>query len=130
MCCKAIVLHISPEQIKEFYEKEKDLEGISDIVFIYNFWKPISLREALSINPHLHTWVSIGEYPESSYFYKCLMFDPDTNLCKVNDNKPDVCKNYPWYRNGPRKPFKFYSLDCGFYKDIENLPNSESKKEV
>lgn len=31
----------------------------------------------------------------------CDRYDPDTASCTAHDERPPVCRDYPWYRDGP-----------------------------
>lgn len=37
-------------------------------------------------------WISTGPTEEQPH---CLGYNPDTKLCKIQNNKPNICKDYP-----------------------------------
>lgn len=53
-----------------------------------------------------------------SHFYECQWYDPDTRTCGNYDNRPSVCRGFPWYDDPPdhRKAIPDeceYNLDVG-----------------
>lgn len=130
MCCRAIRLQISPDELKRRVCKDEYLRTISDSAklwdseFVYLFWEPITLEEALNINPHLKTW---KEYDEA-YYYTCTKFDSKTNKCSIHEKRPDVCSRYPWYDQQPFKEYNwyFYSDKCGYIDGL--IPEKDYKE--
>lgn len=136
MCCKAIRLGKDYAYFKEQGELNiKNNPGFSeealreyayesDVVFIYYNWEPITEEEAFIINPQLKAWYQTEEsqkYKDESYYYKCKQFDAESNKCMVNDKKPRVCADYPYYGGNISNNFCFYSSSCGYKADIEEL---------
>lgn len=39
--------------------------------------------------------------PEGDTGCKCDQFNPATRLCTARDTRPPVCRDYPWYSDGP-----------------------------
>ena len=37
----------------------------------------------------------------AGFTYRCLNFDSATRLCADYENRPDVCRGYPWYGKAP-----------------------------
>lgn len=117
MCCQAIALQYSVEYI----ETCKDSP---DAKFILENWQPITMEEALSINPHLQLWIDVSVKRNITlYFYKCNQLDLETNLCKIHSTKEDfsqprICIDYPFYtRYLLPKSELFYSPECGYNRD-------------
>ena len=132
MCCRAIVLSFSHDELKERPSVQDYLAGKvtrtdlwnDDPIFCYLNWKPISRDEAMEINPHLLNWEKLRLEDEKETgksapmnFYTCTKFDSETNRCTVHNERPRVCSAYPWYR-GIDLNEMFYSLDCGYKIDI------------
>lgn len=133
MCCKAIRLPASMEQIINYRETQRYINGElskeeserlateSDIIFVYLNWEQITEEEAFIINQHLETWPTRDE----AFYYRCKQFDSQLNRCKTQDKKARVCSAYPWYDRPPVASFHFYSLNCGYKVDIEGAENIE-----
>ena len=109
MCCKAIVIRFSPEEILARVK-----EGIDDdFLFADKYWRSISKEEALVINPHIEKLDSSGP----NHFYVCTLYIDGVG-CSVHNGdgsvvKPKVCTSYPNGNNlDPR--FWFYSETCGY----------------
>jgi Fe-S-cluster containining protein len=58
----------------------------TDIAFIHEHWA-------------CHPDHSDADIAES--LWKCDRFDPDRRSCTAHGDRPPVCRNYPWYRDGP-----------------------------
>jgi Fe-S-cluster containining protein len=97
-----------------------DYEGIrnsnySHKEFILQHWEPISLEDAIFVNPSLKEF---KELLDGEFFYKCDLLGED-NLCGDYDNRPGICKGYPWYGQDPYDLVIWYSNECGFKEDLE-----------
>lgn len=51
-----------------------------------------------------------------SHFYTCDIFDPVTRKCTDYDNRPGVCRDYPWY-GSPPDPNKSLPTMCSYRAD-------------
>ena len=105
MCCEAIVLSLSKEQLAKATGP--------DAVFIVRNWEEISRMESYTRNPHLISW----RIPEGWHFYRCAKLEG--KRCSVQSEKPPVCSEYPWYGQLPNPFMYFYSESCGYKKDSE-----------
>jgi len=115
ICCKAIMIQYSPEEINEIAEYSS--EG-SDAKFIKENWELITKEEALEINSYLEEWFKL---PHNKQFhqYKCKKLDYTTNKCTIRDTRPRVCEGFPWYDKDPVRNEPLYSPDCGYQIDIK-----------
>jgi Fe-S-cluster containining protein len=52
-----------------------------------------------------------------SHFYRCDLFDEGTRRCTDYDNRPSVCRDYPWYGSAP-DPSKSLPSSCSYRADI------------
>jgi Fe-S-cluster containining protein len=63
-------------------------------------WKPEELpncrRNWVDANFILEHW-----HPRPESGLTCDRYDPESKLCTVHDDRPPVCRDYPWYSNGP-----------------------------
>ena len=128
-CCKAIVLPVSHDELKEYGSVREYLNGgitredlwNDDPIFIYLNWKPITKEEAFEINPRLKVWenISNGGVVNKMNFWTCTKHDPITNICLVHENRPRVCRGFPWYGVEPTSQ-PLYTKDCGYMVDIRS----------
>lgn len=135
MCCKAIRLNSTYKDIKEtveqFYPKifnkiasEEEMEETfkdTDRTFIYLYWKEISKEEVYKINPYVRTWFE-SEWAKKDEnegsWWTCTKLDSKTNKCTIQDNKPHVCSDHPYYGGNLDKTSAFYSENCGYKVDL------------
>lgn len=56
-------------------------------------------------------------------FWQCSKWDSESRLCTAHDERPPVCRNYPWYGERPSED-RGRSLPerCAFRADVKNLP--------
>jgi Fe-S-cluster containining protein len=88
-CCVAFYLTASHDALDEIREGMRDGEQIADMVV------PLSLAEA---NERLERFGSGRQYePESEgHLYTCRHFDDATRLCTIYDDRPEMCRDYPY----------------------------------
>jgi Fe-S-cluster containining protein len=87
--------------------------------FLMSHWHPITLEEAQRIRPS--ATLSVNEQGEPyGQFYRCDQFDAERRLCKAQDKKPAICRNFPWYEG--------YFSDPDFYSDERKAEHLEPYK--
>lgn len=74
--------------------------------------KADTIRNWLDANFILKNWFPIGDGEAI-----CAAWDPETRLCTAHDDRPPVCRSYPWYSTGPR-PDAIESARCSFWADV------------
>lgn len=52
-----------------------------------------------------------------SFFYQCDRYDAVAKRCTDYENRPDVCRGYPWYGEPP-DPNKVLPPTCSFLADV------------
>jgi Fe-S-cluster containining protein len=53
----------------------------------------------------------------ATHYYKCANYDHETRRCLDYDNRPDVCRGFPWY-DGKPDDHKVLPPTCSFNEDI------------
>lgn len=71
----------------------------ADLTFIARHWRPT------------------GETREGLHAYACDFFDPDSRLCTAHDQRPPICRGYPWYDDEPGARLVVLPLACAFRAD-------------
>lgn len=71
-------------------------------------------------------WHEIDGYPGN---YRCDRWDPATLLCTAHDERPPVCRNFPWYGAEPGVA-RAASLDsaCSFLLDVPPAARPEGAR--
>ena len=114
-CCKAIHLHKS---VLNFRGNPK---AVGDVNFVLSNWKPISIRRAKKLNPHIfdksfHGAKRVVKIKRDMIFFKCKNLT-DTG-CLAYENRPTVCSGYPFYDRPPHKPPTDYAKDCVYIQAL------------
>lgn len=70
----------------------------------------------------LEHWTPHPDHSDASLtasLWQCDRFDPATRECTAHDERPPVCRGYPWYRDGPtpERAALAYSC-CSFLLDV------------
>jgi hypothetical protein len=121
-----IYLNVSVDGLKTI---TKERSNYKDAQFILSNWENIPIEEAKRLNPWF--FKRYKHLTENKYFFwKCLQHDPKTNLCKCRDNRPNICRNFPFYPeaenrgwleiDGVKKlhpTYSLYSSKCIFLKN-------------
>lgn len=63
------------------YERENDLTkpNVYDAVFVAEHWHAVEITDRGGVR------------------LRCDAFDPETRLCTARDERPPICRNFPWY---------------------------------
>lgn len=86
--------------------------------FVAAHWHRITKREAWDRLPPM------GGYP-GHFYYICDQWDEDTKLCKAGDDRPPICKDFPWYGQPVGDQRLNVALRrCAYWADVkpENRP--------
>lgn len=74
-------------------------------------------------------WHLRADSPEDASHYDCDQFDPGTRLCGAGDARPPVCKNFPWYSDGPTgKRAEHLDLECSYLLDLPAADRPEGAR--
>lgn len=128
-CCDPVV---SPFTLNEMAQTTPGQwpDGGANRDFMLNHLRPISRREGLRRAPYLTDGVTVMGRPGEpgseviaySFFYECEFFDTDTRRCTNYDNRPPMCRMYPWYGNDPTRDSleksKALPRMCAFRADL------------
>ena len=52
---------------------------------------------------------------------KCLKFDPEKRICTAHDERPDLCRNYPWYGGEPVRGDTTMKGRCSYLADAYDM---------
>ena len=96
-CCSPVSLGFSQSEVATHPERFAE----DNWNWILDHLTPITRREALARQPWLkdaRIWqLDIdGVLTISSYYYDCDNFDPRTRMCLDWENRPGICRDFPW----------------------------------
>ncbi len=89
----------------------------SDHQFAAEHWHPLSRDEALRRNPFY-----VSRLPPDVHLYACDKV-ADDGRCTVYEERPLVCRGYPWYDQPPRA-MPLADPDCGYKVDLPAAPRA------
>jgi Fe-S-cluster containining protein len=89
-CCAVFPLSLTYDRLRDRWP------WITDGDFILDMLVPLDLVAAAERSIEFDGQLTLT--PGREYF-TCRHWDPDTRLCTVYDQRPDMCRRYP-YRNG------------------------------
>ncbi len=67
-------------------------------------------------------WHATGELTgDGLHAYRCDRFDPASRLCTAHDERPPICRGYPWYDEDddpPGRRLVVLPQRCAFRADV------------
>jgi Fe-S-cluster containining protein len=120
VCCDPVVLPASPQRL--FSPDGERAFGAETVAWMREHWTPIKpRRNGLARVMSWNDGFSEQAGPEGlelvlAWFYDCDQFDPETRQCRDYEGRPDVCREYPWYK-GVRPDAKLPPT-CSYRTDI------------
>ncbi len=103
-CCDPVILPLTKKQVRE--------RNTPSGPFILANWRRISRAEAARRRPDLEP------HRPGQRYYQCAAFDPDTRLCTAHDDRPPICRRFPWYEQKPEASRLGTLTRCSFWADI------------
>jgi len=82
----------------------------SDHVFAAEHWRPLTREEAMRVSP----FYTMRLAPDA-HLYSCDKVGAD-GRCTVYEERPLVCRGYPWYDQPPRD-MPLADPECGYAID-------------
>jgi Fe-S-cluster containining protein len=110
-CCRVLTLPQSPEELRDMAALVRVLGIPSDYPFAAEHWRPLARDEAMRLNPFYASRLAPG-----AHLYSCDALGPD-GRCTVYEERPLVCRGYPWY-DGPPRDMPLPDADCGYAVDL------------
>lgn len=110
-CCRVIRLEQSWDEVQQMAALTRVLGIPSDHQFVAAHWRPLSRDEAMARNAFYTTRLS-----PDAHLYTCDRLGDD-GLCTAHDERPLVCRGYPWYDQPPRV-VPLADAECGYLPDV------------
>ena len=116
-CCDPVVLPYSQTEVAQHLPGQ--IQSAEDRRFVIEDLTPMRRRDGLQRASYLSSGVTVMGSPGSpggallawSFFYECRHFDRETRRCLNYENRPPLCRSYPWYDDGP-DPAKALPESC------------------
>ena len=83
----------------------------SDHAFAAEHWQPLTRDEAMRLNPFYTSRLA-----PDAHLYSCDRLGAD-GRCTVYEERPLVCRGYPWYDQPPRD-MALADPECGYLVDL------------
>ncbi len=115
-CCKVITLEQSWEEIGQIALLTRVLGIPSDHQFVATHWRPLGRNEAMARNAFYTSRLAA-----TAHLYTCDRLGDD-GRCLAYDERPLVCRGYPWYDVAPRA-MALADPDCGYRADQRSPPD-------
>ena len=117
-CCSPVGLGYSQ---LELYNKPSRVND-DDYDFIMDHLTQITRKQALELNPwlksaRLYQLDINNELTMTSTYYVCDFFDTETRLCMNHENRPPLCRAYPWAGGAPNPELQLPPT-CSFRADV------------
>lgn len=104
-CCNPVTSIWSTKALKTLPPGNEDVE------FILANWTELTEEEALKRDPLISP-------KEGEHYFSCNRFDPTTNLCTAHDERPPVCRGFPFY-GGRFDSVPARLIKCSYWLDID-----------
>lgn len=69
------------------------------------------------IREHWHPMYEVEDHTKQRF--SCDAFDTDTRLCTAHEDRPPVCRDYPWYGREPDG--RYIPARCSFNADYRTM---------
>jgi Fe-S-cluster containining protein len=122
-CCNPVIL----DKTKREYQMQlpETEEGKANRRFVLDCLTLLPAAEGhrraqYLFDPSIELGVSAtvgGEPTVAVFFYECKNYDPDERKCLDWENRPPVCRGFPWYDGPPRRE-AVLPPECSFIEDI------------
>ena len=110
-CCRVLTLEQSPEEVRNIALVTRVLGIPSDHQFAAEHWHPLTREEAMRRNPFYTSRLA-----PDAYLYGCDRLGDD-GRCMAYEERPLVCRGYPWYDAAPRD-IPLPDAECGYLVDL------------
>ena len=110
-CCRVLTLEQSPEEVQQMAALTSVLGIPSDYPFAARHWHPLTREEAARRNPFY-----TRSLPADAHLYRCDQLGDD-GRCMAYEERPLVCRGYPWYGQAP-KQMELPDPNCSYFIDI------------
>jgi Fe-S-cluster containining protein len=115
-----LTLEQSPEELRNIATVTRVLGIPSDAQFAAEHWHPLTRDDAMARNPFY-----TSRLPPDAHLYGCDRLGDD-GKCLVYDERPLVCRGYPWY-DQPPSTMALADPECSY--QVDQPPSVDEPKE-
>lgn len=135
-CCDPVVLAFTKAELRRMNAGEGITE--EDRAFVLEHMHQLPAREGLHRAAHYNgRFDNVGRENtvtggvevrgDRSTFYRCDFFDDDPTSptyrqCTAHEQRPPLCRGFPYYGRPPGESGKFLPLDCSYRIDLIEKP--------
>jgi Fe-S-cluster containining protein len=113
-------LEQSPDEVRATAAIAGVLGIPSDAVFAATHWHALTREEAMQRNPFY-----VSQLRPDAHLYHCDQLGDD-GRCLTHEERPLVCRGYPWYGQAPRA-MALPHPDCGYAVDQKSVKSEKSE---
>jgi Fe-S-cluster containining protein len=110
-CCRVLTLEQSLQEVQAMATLTRAIGIPSDTIFAAAHWHPLTRAEAMERNPFY-----TARLTADAHLYRCDQLGED-GRCMAYEERPLVCRGYPWYDQPPRE-MELADQDCGYFYDV------------
>jgi hypothetical protein len=116
-CCHPFTLPIGPGQL---WGPEGN--RVAEHEWMRAHLTPMRRSEGRALQPWAEGWDQYQDRDgraqlRPGHYYRCDNYDEETRRCTDYENRPDICRRYPWF-NGVPVPGAQLPPTCSFRADI------------
>lgn len=92
---------------------------LADRQWAERYLTAMPVKDALSKAPYLRgrLMADAEGRPMQPFYFRCSALDPETRQCRVYEDRPHTCRNFPWYGGEPRADAAL-PPDCSYREDL------------
>lgn len=115
-CCHPFTMPVTPQQLRGFARR------ITDGAWMVEHLTPIRRRDGMAMAPWSDGYDERLDDDGTPYlvagsYYRCDNYDETTRRCLDYNNRPSICRQYPWVDGIPQPTAKLPPT-CSFNADI------------
>lgn len=121
-CCSPVVLSGSQRDYAEQFPGTIGAPETANRDWVLNDLTPIPTREGMQRARYLdHAITPLPGGQLVLSFFECRHFDALNRVCMNYENRPPICRGFPWFDNAPNE-MQGLPLECEFRRDIGEVP--------
>ena len=104
-CCDPVWFSLGPADLRQGAVTARTEPHASNLAFAARHWQATGAVDR-----------------DGRHAYTCAAFDPQTRLCTAHEDRPPVCRGYPWYDRPPTRAEPRLPDRCSHHADLIDLP--------
>jgi Fe-S-cluster containining protein len=100
-CCDPVWFPLGPADIRQGSVTATSAPHAANLSFATRHWSATGARDE-----------------DGRHAYRCDAFDVVSRRCTAHDERPPICRGYPWYESGPDAHSPRLPERCAFRADV------------